>query len=788
MKQKQKLFLNGVLWLLSMPVMAYEIETHEELSKIAVEASRIARDPSLLKDLGVSPTQKFINSEGDELLIPELFQAGASFEDKLSPTNLRPVNHFYNPLNGSGLDSGVIKGKPSPDWALEDRGEITGTLGFGEQKFSFQDGREFFYQALTGRDSKGTIVAPTKKKRDEYFGLTFQTLGQVIHHVQDMAQPQHVRNDAHLGLDKSETTLLCIVSPALCAGYFAIRDPSLYESWTNRNDVRRSLPTDFSLIGYDLNSSKFIETFNQPRKFWASTTGEGLAQFTNANFISEGTNFNNQGMFNFPLFTPSLQNEMDIQQLCSNAKPACLNSNLKGMMTFYGNWVEDRYTGQKTLNPFASTRSIFDADLNKINAKQSFTLNRFNFELTHGFVIPRAVAYSAGLINYFFRGKIDFIEDKKNPGKYVIKNLSPEDMQGTFTLYYDAEDGNRYPVAGDTSDKTWANIAIAKNSQVDNLSFKTPTNPTPRERGKYMLVFNGNLGAEKEVPGITRGAIAAKEVGFSEPDFYIAPSADGNTGRLGRFSSDGKYLDLNNMAGRGGFIYGLMTYGADTYHVDQSWNGRLPSYAIKNGVTFHTQVAALNDIAGNGKEIFVVASDGYVDPVVSVYDMDGRFLRSFSILPQYAYQGGFVQLVASGSTLIATANFTMNFYNTGGAPLLTLDLGQNVYESILAASRDRVYRANFRESLVEIYDFNGAVKGSVSVPALAKITCMDATDNKLYVVTSDSVGYPPYNGRIHVFSRNAGTDIHSLTTETSIPVELDSWHHGCSVSRSATVQ
>ena len=46
MKQKQKLFLNGVLWLLSMPVMAYEIETHEELSKIAVEASRIARDPS----------------------------------------------------------------------------------------------------------------------------------------------------------------------------------------------------------------------------------------------------------------------------------------------------------------------------------------------------------------------------------------------------------------------------------------------------------------------------------------------------------------------------------------------------------------------------------------------------------------------------------------------------------------------------------------------------------------------------------------------------------------------
>lgn len=72
----------------------------------------------------------------------------------------------------------------------------------------------------------------------------------------------------------------------------------------------------------------------------------------------------------------------------------------------------------------------------------------------HGFLIPRAVGYSAGLINYFFRGKIDFLPDPQNSDAYVIKNLSPEAMKGSFTLYYDADDALRYPVPGATWDLT----------------------------------------------------------------------------------------------------------------------------------------------------------------------------------------------------------------------------------------------------------------------------------------------------------------------------------------------
>lgn len=82
-------------------------------------------------------------------------------------------------------------------------------------------------------------------------------------------------------------------------------------------------------------------------------------------------------------------------------------------MAFFGNYVNDAYTGESIFNQRATTWSIFGPDLEK-RAKdlpdsaipKAFTLNRFNFAAAHTFLIPHAVAYSAGLINYFFRGQL----------------------------------------------------------------------------------------------------------------------------------------------------------------------------------------------------------------------------------------------------------------------------------------------------------------------------------------------------------------------------------------------
>ena len=160
---------------------AYEIKTHEDMSENAAKASVLVQDMGVLQNIGIKNIREaFPNSNGSKVDIIELLRNGANFEDTLGIG--RPRNHFYNPLNGAPLTLGILPvGSPSPDWALEDRGEITGILGFGKQEFSYRDARQYFYDALT---------KSTKSERDKNFGLTFQTLGQVIHHVQDMAQPQ----------------------------------------------------------------------------------------------------------------------------------------------------------------------------------------------------------------------------------------------------------------------------------------------------------------------------------------------------------------------------------------------------------------------------------------------------------------------------------------------------------------------------------------------------------------------------------------------------------------------
>ena len=355
-----------ILELLLMAVMvnayAYETETHRAISGAAVDASVIAVSNGVMTDLGLNAiddvSQQFPSSNGSPQTVRDLIGSGAIFED----SSLRPRHHFYDPLNNRPLTiGGVGLGRTSPDWALEDKGQITGVLGIEAQEFSFADARGYLLKALTS-----TIETDRRKN----FGLAFQTIGQVIHHVQDMAQPQHVRNDPHL----DELSLL---------GLNPLFNPSLYEKYTDRDVVRNALPFGGYASAY---SSADSATFNVGRNFWHTPEGKGLADFTNRNFVSAGTNFDKPGLFPSPVRDESKKVDRDIQQLCANASPPCPNPSLTGLITFYGNTVEDRFTGQSTNNPFASSLSIFDADLQKIagnplNQPQLFTLNRFNFAL-----------------------------------------------------------------------------------------------------------------------------------------------------------------------------------------------------------------------------------------------------------------------------------------------------------------------------------------------------------------------------------------------------------------------
>lgn len=541
------------LWTFSHTALAYEQPTHQEMSEQAALASVLNKVESLaglglkgkIDDDGIDDENLNLpNSKGDARNIIQLFRDGADLEDN-TDTIKRPLNHFFDPTRNMPLTVlGITLGRTSPDWALEDNDNIT------EQAFSYRDAREYLFKALT---------LPTEVERKKNFGLTFQTLGQVIHHIQDMAQPQHVRNDQHL--DKPKEFLGVISNP--------FYSPSGYEKYT---DKKRELGT-LSYSGYALvYAGTDTATFATPRKFWTTTTGKGnggkgLAEYTNQGFFSAGTNVGS-GKYTSPIIDPNAGVDIDISVLCNEVKNKnpCLPEILalaSNKITFFSNEVKDTLRGKTDVNHWATSSSIFDEDLKKINKPPVYALNRFNFDAAHEFLIPRAVAYSAGLIDYFFRGKINLVANPDSAGSYLIKNPGNEDINGTFALYYDDVDGTRHPVPG----ASW-NLQIAKNGQSSPLIFYAPVAPAPKVGGEYMLVFNGNMG-EETADNQFIGAVAGKIVRPSPSGFIFQPGtrlSDGIGGTRLIYQDDGQWalskesgLAAGNTDWKGWYVNGKPT-------------------------------------------------------------------------------------------------------------------------------------------------------------------------------------------------------------------------------------
>ncbi len=464
--------------------MAYEVGTHEKLSEAAHNGSVIATDPNFLQNFGINSSDEFLNSKNEKKTIVELIKSGAKFEDD----NKRPLNHFFDPTRNIPLTVlGAALGRTSPDWALEDIALISA------QEYSYRDARDYLFKALS---------LPTELERKKNFGLTFQTLGQIIHHLQDMAQPQHVRNDQHL--DNPKEFLGIIPNP--------FYNPSLYEDYTKNKS--NNLPFD----EYDAVS------FDKARKYWVGG-GKGLAEFTNLNFVSAGTNYKyRQGVPspNSEYPSPALAETTteNIQTLFAEIGAPLpkdqFGNNITGEITFYGNWITDGLIGT-TFNQRSSSLSIFDAELTKYNKTVSttnsagqvvltdrqFTLNRFNFDAAHKFLIPRAVGYGAGLVNFFFRGRL-VIKDTQfygNALQIVVANASGAAnslKNGTFSLYYDTED--------DIRKKLTITAGGAVNSVADEemqtISAVVPVDFDVTKNTTLTLIFNGDIGSEKGIAGI----------------------------------------------------------------------------------------------------------------------------------------------------------------------------------------------------------------------------------------------------------------------------------------------
>ncbi len=369
-------------------VWPYEVETHRDISREAYELAKI--NDFLAGQLAISGSTTLDRGSLQRRRDPLGWLREGS-EDEDNDFNFR--NHFYDPIFNRGLDAtgrllplGVpipLQGERSDEWGLEDPQE------FADQEFSYRDAREHFRLSLTEADPQ---------EREQRLANTFYALGHVIHLIQDLASPAHTRNAPHGGRKLQ---------------IFDFGPESVVELFLD------TIRNDLTFDGYPIPKVGFTKS----RDFWVETDASGapsngpdargLSQIINRNFVSEGTNFTAfvDGS-HAPEYPDPVLNTADCFEESVTTQDAEENV-ISGLVTFCRNSFLDPNTGILETNPRMTTFSLFSQDLQELGSfvAQMSSLNALNAVSIGDLTIPRAVGYSAGLLHYFFRGRLELATD-----------------------------------------------------------------------------------------------------------------------------------------------------------------------------------------------------------------------------------------------------------------------------------------------------------------------------------------------------------------------------------------
>jgi hypothetical protein len=403
----------------ALPLYAYnETINHRQMTIVATEKSALYTDGSIMSALGLNPAQSqlFIYNGrlgnvpmGTDLFTLSAFVAEGAIEED---AGWRARHHFYDPVHNRSIAPAIAW--RSWEWMLEER-------PIEDQDRSLRDARDFLTVAMTF--NQGT---PAEAHAERTLALTrmLLSLGHVMHHLQDMAQPQHVRHDQHV-----ETWWTAALGAS---------NPSRFEYYTAEHPGVVSEQSERAVPIFPGSSD-----FKSARDFWFNTAGTGVAQWVNRDFVSQGTNFITTdatvtaGRFAQPkpgtstdytiaeLYAQSgMAVPVRIQNLCGTPPDIC-------RMRMYSTAVSQR----------ASTLSIFDQDMRagvliadedgfSYTISRLFDLNRFNFDDAHQELITRAVSYSAGFLNHFFRGKLQITPPMRGP--YAVVDHSTNEGFSTI--------------------------------------------------------------------------------------------------------------------------------------------------------------------------------------------------------------------------------------------------------------------------------------------------------------------------------------------------------------------
>jgi hypothetical protein len=448
------------------------IVVHQTINEMAAKQSNNLIN--VLSNLG------FNNTLEDEVYgkkIYKWFRDGGKEED--IPLS-RTYNHFHDPTKSwdqAGLDDYClilrVTGDSSVLWAQNSDQKYTsneGTVYDVGGTWSWPKARDYYYQALTSTD---------KTTREQNFADTFRALGQVMHLLADSSVPEHTRNNAH------------------CTGWH-------YEKWCEQNSA--TLNTSATAIDYSITNNSLVSGLAPITNFWDTMPSPGynlnpigLSEYTNFNFLSRKTIFKN---YTYP----------------QKSDTVILNINAEDNKPDERVYLKSTTSDGQSINHLVSTGYLW-AELTTTDPEglddSRFNLDDECFKDYASILVPKAVGYSAGLLNYFFRGKMEEVDPKEvkdgtgNITSIKMKirnNTQSETMEkikerhGVFVVSYKYKPlGSTVPVYGISNEVKLAESIPGGAESTTEYTFRF-SNPilSNAQEIKYWLVYRGKLGNEED--------------------------------------------------------------------------------------------------------------------------------------------------------------------------------------------------------------------------------------------------------------------------------------------------
>jgi hypothetical protein len=355
---------------------------------------------------------------------PKLFAADDP-DPYTYPSFYRVFNHFFDPVNNIpltvsvfGVDtvsnlywlsSGSSTVRKAPDWAAgtDDVFANAGQRGSDTlNHFTIFDAHEAMWRALTGMrwsdsapiSASGASAASAEDDRKGYWATMFRALGDILHLNQDMAQPQHTRNEPHAGgmlanllsghTSIFETYLDCRANPKSCQNGFVIDNTTL--------TVQPSAENPLPLTGYASPQFPHIQDFWSTGPGQGNYSGRGLADYSNHGFFSYANNVNDTN-YTQP---PRTAGAYTTQQVTFQGRLPGLYYAVNYLM---GTVTDNNAAVPLSQGPIHMSRTgLFDG----FSASVDYVLDKTIYDDQASLLLPRAVGYSAGILNHFFRGSL----------------------------------------------------------------------------------------------------------------------------------------------------------------------------------------------------------------------------------------------------------------------------------------------------------------------------------------------------------------------------------------------